>query len=68
MGSTSDVSLNGILAMRLQQFELIFIRLLHLLAHHPDFAVNAESLPDLAKFVPTFSLLVVPSHSLRKVH
>ncbi|TFY67169.1 hypothetical protein EVJ58_g1799 [Rhodofomes roseus] len=36
---------------RLQQFEVVFIRLLHLVAHHPDFAVNAETLPDLAKYV-----------------
>ncbi|KAH9932198.1 armadillo-type protein [Fomitopsis serialis] len=37
-------------AFRLQQFEIIFIRLLHLVAHHPDFAVNSETLPDLAKY------------------
>lgn len=50
--------------MRLHQFELIFIRLLHLIAHHPDFAVNAEFLPDLAKYAYSSLLVpVLPSHS-----
>lgn len=36
-------------AVRLSRFEHNFIRLLHLLAHHPDFHVDQESLPDNAK-------------------
>lgn len=35
--------------LRLESFEMIFIRVLHLLAHHPDFAVTEEALPDIAK-------------------
>jgi sister-chromatid-cohesion protein PDS5 len=30
---------------------MIFIRLLHLLAHHPDFAKTSETLEETAKFV-----------------
>jgi hypothetical protein len=30
---------------------MIFIRLLHLLAHHPDFATSQEEMLDLAKYI-----------------
>ena len=43
------------IGLRLQQFEMAFPRLLHLLAHHPDFAMTHESAVEmsrLAKFVP----------------
>lgn len=30
---------------------MIFIRYLHLLAHHPDYALTRELLPDLAKYI-----------------
>jgi sister chromatid cohesion protein PDS5 len=43
------VGLINVLELRLDSFEMIFIRVLHLLAHHPDFAVTEESLPDIAK-------------------
>lgn len=33
------------------RFEMIFFRLLHLLAHHPDFGTTEETLPDIAKYV-----------------
>lgn len=29
---------------------MIFIRLLHLLAHHPDFQLTEEAIPDIAKY------------------
>jgi sister-chromatid-cohesion protein PDS5 len=32
-------------------FEMIFVQFLHLLAHHPDFSLTQESLPDMAKCV-----------------
>lgn len=35
--------------IRLDNFEMIFLRLLHLLAHHPDFSISDEGLPDMAK-------------------
>ena len=44
-----------IVGLRLQQFETAFPRLLHLLAHHPDFAMTHESAVEMsksAKFVP----------------
>ena len=44
---------------------MIFLRLLHLLAHHPDFSVSEEGLPDMAKYVAflctTYCCLTVAS-------
>ena len=37
------------LAVRVDLFEIIFIRLLHLLAHHPDFLIAHENLQEMAK-------------------
>lgn len=39
------------LALKVEYSEAIFIRFLHLLAHHPDFAVSHEQLLDIAKYV-----------------
>ena len=39
------------LALRVEHLELIFIRLLHLLAHHPDFGTTKEELLDAAMYV-----------------
>ncbi|KAI0037137.1 cohesin-associated protein Pds5 [Vararia minispora EC-137] len=36
---------------RLQDFEMIFVRFLHLLAHHPDFALTPDALPDMARYI-----------------
>ncbi|KAI0689173.1 armadillo-type protein [Cytidiella melzeri] len=44
--------------MRLDTFEMIFIRLLHLLAHHPDFAITEDALPDIAKYIDFYLDLV----------
>ena len=30
---------------------MIFVQFLHLLAHHPDFAITQESVPDMARCV-----------------
>ena len=38
-------------AMRVENLELLFIRLLHLLAHHPDFAKTQDELMDTARWV-----------------
>ncbi|KAG8829342.1 hypothetical protein FRC17_006732 [Serendipita sp. 399] len=45
---------------RLMFFDVIFVRYLHLLAHHPDFdaSANEEGLPALAKYVRFFVWLV----------
>ena len=39
-----------VLGLRLQQFEVAFPRLLHLLAHHPDFTMEHKSAVDMSKF------------------
>lgn len=36
-------------ATHLEYFEMVFLRLLHLLAHHPDFQLTEEAIPDIAK-------------------
>jgi sister-chromatid-cohesion protein PDS5 len=38
---------------------MIFIRLLHLLAHHPDFATSQEEMLDLAKYIEFYLQQVV---------
>lgn len=49
--SGQSAYLTATLEERLTRFEMIFFRLLHLLAHHPDFATSEESLPDIARYV-----------------
>lgn len=39
---------------RVEYFELLFVRLLHTLAHHPDFSTEHEDLLDLAKYAFSF--------------
>ena len=39
------------LALRMEHLELIFIELLHLLAHHPDFGTTKEELLDSAMYI-----------------
>jgi sister-chromatid-cohesion protein PDS5 len=36
------------IAIKVEHFEIIFIRLLHLLAHHPDFGMEQDELLDMA--------------------
>jgi sister-chromatid-cohesion protein PDS5 len=47
-----------LIAVKVDSPEIIFIRLLHLLGHHPDFAISHEELPDIAK---SADLALVPS-------
>lgn len=35
---------------RLHHFELLLVRLLHLLAHHPDFSTDIEDLANFARY------------------
>ncbi|KAL0958138.1 hypothetical protein HGRIS_000306 [Hohenbuehelia grisea] len=44
--------------MKVEQFELIFIRLLHLLAHHPDFGTSHEDLLDISKYIEFYLDLI----------
>lgn len=50
--------------VRTQDMELIFVRFLHLLAHHPDFGQNQEALTDMAKYVPA----IIPDPSSYGLH
>ncbi|KAJ3482805.1 hypothetical protein NLI96_g6741 [Meripilus lineatus] len=50
--------------LRLSQFEMGFIRLLHLIAHHPDFAISEETLPDIAKYIEFYLELVATQENL----
>ncbi|KIK70195.1 hypothetical protein GYMLUDRAFT_150761 [Collybiopsis luxurians FD-317 M1] len=44
--------------LRTQNFEYVFIRFLHLLAHHPDYATSQSELLDIAKYVQFYLELV----------
>ncbi|KAI0747029.1 armadillo-type protein [Daedaleopsis nitida] len=50
--------------VKLQRFEHNFIRFLHLLAHHPDFQLEQESLPDIAKYITFFLELVATTDNI----
>ncbi|KAI0634818.1 armadillo-type protein [Trametes polyzona] len=51
-------------AVRLSRFECTFIYLLHLLAHHPDFKVEQEFLPDIAKYIQFYLDLVASNENV----
>ncbi|CCM05112.1 uncharacterized protein FIBRA_07319 [Fibroporia radiculosa] len=51
-------------AIRLNYFETAFIRFLHLLAHHPDFAVTEDNLPDIAKYIDFYLDLVLSMENI----
>ncbi|KAJ7207075.1 armadillo-type protein [Mycena pura] len=38
-------------AKRMQQMEMMFIRLLHFLAHHPDFGTTQEEMLDISRYI-----------------
>ncbi|KAJ4463966.1 armadillo-type protein [Lentinula edodes] len=44
--------------LRTENLEFVFIRLLHLLAHHPDFATSQSELQDIAKYVQFYLELI----------
>ncbi|KAF9235796.1 armadillo-type protein [Melanogaster broomeanus] len=51
-------------AARVDQLEIIFIRLLHLLAHHPDFATAHENMQEMAKYIEFYLDLIVSSENI----
>ncbi len=55
-------------AVKVDYSEIIFIRLLHLLAHHPDFAVSLEQLSDFAKWVDGFRSQCHPSECIPQIY
>ncbi|KAG8890975.1 hypothetical protein FRB98_002995 [Tulasnella sp. 332] len=50
--------------IRVSNFEMIFVRLLHLLAHHPDFSADAEGLADMSKYIAFFVDLLATSDNV----
>ncbi|KAJ7432911.1 armadillo-type protein [Mycena galericulata] len=51
-------------AKRVQDMEMIFIRLLHLLAHHPDFSTSQEELLDIAKYIQFYLLQIANADTI----
>lgn len=51
-------------AARVEYLEMIFIRLLHLLAHHPDFSIAHENLQDMAKYVEFYLDQITSSENI----
>ncbi|KAF8271886.1 armadillo-type protein [Lactarius quietus] len=50
--------------VRMNYFEMIFVQFLHLLAHHPDFSLTQESLPDMAKYIEFYLESVVSAENI----
>jgi len=48
----------------MNNFEMIFIQFLHLLAHHPDFSLTQESVPDMAKYIDFYLGTVASSENV----
>ncbi|KAF8156995.1 armadillo-type protein [Crassisporium funariophilum] len=51
-------------ALRVEHLEMIFIRLLHLLAHHPDFATDKDEVLDMATYIQFYLDLVATSENI----
>ncbi|EIW77089.1 cohesin-associated protein Pds5 [Coniophora puteana RWD-64-598 SS2] len=49
---------------KVESLELIFIRLLHLLAHHPDFSLEHENLQEMAKYIEYYLGLIATSENI----
>ncbi|TCD68846.1 hypothetical protein EIP91_009560 [Steccherinum ochraceum] len=49
---------------RLLRFEMVFFRLLHFLAHHPDFGTTDENLLDIARYIEFFMELVATADNI----
>ncbi|KAF8605742.1 cohesin-associated protein Pds5 [Ceratobasidium sp. AG-I] len=50
--------------LRVQNFDMLFIRLLHLLAHHPDFSPSPEGLQDMAKYIEFYLDIVATADNI----
>ncbi|KIK94536.1 hypothetical protein PAXRUDRAFT_827895 [Paxillus rubicundulus Ve08.2h10] len=55
-------------AARVDQLEIIFIRLLHLLAHHPDFATAQENMQEMAKYIEFYLDLIASSENIALIY
>jgi sister-chromatid-cohesion protein PDS5 len=54
--------------MKIDHFEIIFIRLLHLLAHHPDFGEGHEELVDLSQYLDFYLDLIASSETVSLIY
>ncbi|KAG5641986.1 hypothetical protein DXG03_003815 [Asterophora parasitica] len=50
--------------IRTEHLEIIFIRLLHLLSHHPDFNKTHEEFMDIAKYIQFYIQLIATSENV----
>ncbi|KAF4563796.1 hypothetical protein EYR36_003038 [Pleurotus pulmonarius] len=55
-------------ALKVEHFELIFIRLLHLLAHHPDFSASNYALLDMAKHIQLYLDLIATPDNISLIY
>ncbi|KAJ8473024.1 hypothetical protein ONZ45_g16446 [Pleurotus djamor] len=55
-------------ALRFEHFEYIIIRLLHVLAHHPDFSTSANDLLDMAKYIQSYLDLVANADNISLIN
>ncbi|KAN0111727.1 Armadillo-type fold [Russula decolorans] len=51
-------------SVKMNNFEMIFVQFLHLLAHHPDFSLTQESVPDMAKYIDFYLLSVASAENV----
>ncbi|KAH9985602.1 armadillo-type protein [Russula vinacea] len=51
-------------SVKMNNFEMIFVQFLHLLAHHPDFAITQESVPDMAKYIDFYLASVASAENV----
>ncbi|KAF8970162.1 armadillo-type protein [Flammula alnicola] len=51
-------------ALRVEHLEIIFIRMLHLLAHHPDFGTAQDELLDMATYIQFYLDLIATAENI----
>ncbi|KDQ22406.1 hypothetical protein PLEOSDRAFT_171792 [Pleurotus ostreatus PC15] len=55
-------------ALKVEHFELIFIRLLHLLAHHPDYDTSNDGLLDMGKHIQLYLDLIATPDNISLIY
>ncbi|KDQ08190.1 hypothetical protein BOTBODRAFT_118968 [Botryobasidium botryosum FD-172 SS1] len=50
--------------LKVAHFEMMFIRLLHLLAHHPDFSNTPDNLQDIAKYIEFYLDIIASADNI----
>ncbi|KAF8491907.1 armadillo-type protein [Russula emetica] len=51
-------------SVKMNHFEMIFVQFLHLLAHHPDFSLTQEGVPDMAKYIDFYLASVASAENV----